>query len=60
MKTTASGLQYKVIAPGDAKAAAITPTDEVTVQYRGKLLDGTEFDSSYVARRAGNLHGATA
>lgn len=45
--TTASGLQYKVILPGDRKAAAITPTDEVTVQYRGKLLDGSEFDSSY-------------
>ena len=45
--TTASGLQYKIIASGDKKAAAITPTDEVTVQYRGKLLDGTEFDSSY-------------
>jgi FKBP-type peptidyl-prolyl cis-trans isomerase FklB len=45
--TTASGLQYKVILPGDKKAAAVAPTDEVTVQYRGKLLDGTEFDSSY-------------
>ena len=45
--TAASGLQYKVVAPGDAKAAAIIPTDVVTVQYRGKLLDGTEFDSSY-------------
>ena len=47
VKTTASGLEYKVIAPGDAKAAAIVPTDQVTVNYRGKLLDGTEFDSSY-------------
>jgi len=45
--TTASGLQYKVIAPGDRKAAAIAPTDQVTVQYRGKLLDGSEFDSTY-------------
>jgi len=45
--TTASGLEYKVIAAGDSKAAAITPTDTVTVQYRGTLLDGTEFDSSY-------------
>ena len=45
--TTASGLQYKVVLPGDKKAAVIAPTDEVTVQYRGKLLDGTEFDSSY-------------
>jgi FKBP-type peptidyl-prolyl cis-trans isomerase FklB len=47
VKTTASGLQYKVLIPGDAKAAAILPADEVTVNYRGKLLDGTEFDSSY-------------
>jgi FKBP-type peptidyl-prolyl cis-trans isomerase len=47
VKTTASGLQYKIIAAGDAKAAAIKPTDEVSVQYRGKLIDGAEFDSSY-------------
>jgi FKBP-type peptidyl-prolyl cis-trans isomerase FklB len=45
--TTASGLQFKVLAPGDKKAPAIGPTDEVTVEYRGKLLDGSEFDSSY-------------
>jgi FKBP-type peptidyl-prolyl cis-trans isomerase FklB len=45
--TTASGLQYKIIAAGDRKAAVIAPTDEVTVQYRGKLLDGSEFDSTY-------------
>jgi FKBP-type peptidyl-prolyl cis-trans isomerase FklB len=45
--TTASGLEYKVISPGDHKAAAVTPTDTVTVQYRGKLLDGSEFDSTY-------------
>ena len=45
--TTASGLQYKVIAAGKAQAPAITLFDQVSVQYRGKLLDGTEFDSSY-------------
>ena len=45
--TTASGLQYKIIAAGDKKAPPIGPTDKVTVHYRGKLLDGTEFDSSY-------------
>jgi FKBP-type peptidyl-prolyl cis-trans isomerase FklB len=45
--TTASGLQYKIIAPGDRKAPAVVPTDAVTVQYRGKLLDGSEFDSTY-------------
>ncbi len=47
VKTTASGLQYKVIDAGSAKEPAPTPADEVTVQYRGRLLDGTEFDSSY-------------
>jgi FKBP-type peptidyl-prolyl cis-trans isomerase FklB len=44
--TTASGLQYQVFATGDAKAAAPTLTDRVTVNYRGSLLDGTEFDNS--------------
>jgi FKBP-type peptidyl-prolyl cis-trans isomerase len=47
VKTTPSGLEYKVLIPGDAKAAAVQSTDEVSVNYRGKLLDGTEFDSSY-------------
>jgi FKBP-type peptidyl-prolyl cis-trans isomerase FklB len=46
--TTASGLQYKIIAAGDRKAPAIESTDTVTVDYRGKLLDGSEFDSSYL------------
>jgi len=45
VKTTASGLQYKVIEAGEG--ASPSGTDEVTVQYRGRLLDGTEFDSSY-------------
>ena len=45
--TTASGLQYKILVAGDKKAPAIGPTDSVTVEYRGKLLNGTEFDSSY-------------
>src|SRR5581483_3036195 len=43
--TTASGLQYHVINPGSGEGPK--PTDEVTVAYRGTLLDGTEFDSSY-------------
>jgi len=43
--TTESGLQYEVITQGDgAKPKA---TDKVTVNYRGTLIDGTEFDSSY-------------
>ncbi len=47
VQTTASGLQYKVIKAGDSKAPLIGASDEVTVNYRGKLIDGTEFDSSY-------------
>jgi len=43
--TTASGLQYKVIHEGSGKTPA--PGDKVTVHYRGTLVDGTEFDSSY-------------
>ncbi len=43
--TTASGLQYEVLKAGSgAKPKA---TDTVTVNYRGTLIDGTEFDSSY-------------
>ena len=45
--TTASGLQYKILAPGESKAPTVAPTDEVAVQYRGTLLDGSEFDSTY-------------
>lgn len=52
VKTTASGLQYKVIDAGDVKAASPMPEDQVSVQYRGKLLDGTEFDSSYARGQA--------
>ena len=45
VKTLPSGLQYKVIKKG--KGATPTANDTVTTHYRGKLLDGTEFDSSY-------------
>ena len=44
--TTSSGLQYIILAAGDPMAAAPTLGDQVTVRYRGTLLDGTEFDSS--------------
>jgi len=44
--TTASGLQYTEVKAGDPKAAKPGPMDRVTVQYRGRLLDGTEFDNS--------------
>src|SRR5215475_13134453 len=45
VKTTASGLQYKVIKEGTG--AQPKATEMVTVNYRGTLTDGTEFDSSY-------------
>ena len=43
--TTASGLEYHVVTEGSG--APPKSTDEVTVNYKGSLLDGTEFDSSY-------------
>ena len=45
IKTTASGLQYKVINEGTGKKA--TADDTVRVNYKGTLIDGKEFDSSY-------------
>ena len=45
VKTTASGLQYKIVEAGTGKSPK--PTDEVTVNYRGTLINGNEFDSSY-------------
>lgn len=43
--TTASGLEYEEIKAGSG--ASPKPTDSVVVNYRGMLLNGTEFDSSY-------------
>lgn len=45
VKTTASGLQYKVVKAGDGEKPSAT--SKVVVHYRGTLIDGTEFDSSY-------------
>lgn len=45
VKTLPDGLQYKVIKAGTGKKPA--PTDTVVTQYRGTLIDGTEFDSSF-------------
>lgn len=45
VQVTESGLQYIVITEGDGVKPK--PTDEVTVHYRGTLIDGSEFDSSY-------------
>ncbi len=45
VKTTASGLQYKALKEGTG--AQPKGTDMVTVNYRGTLINGTEFDSSY-------------
>ena len=43
--TTASGLQYLVLTPGTGKTPRLR--DTVVVHYRGTLISGVEFDSSY-------------
>ncbi|PPC91594.1 MAG: peptidylprolyl isomerase [Methylobacter sp.] len=43
--TTATGLQYEVLTPGEGKSPSAT--DNVTVHYQGTTIDGKEFDSSY-------------
>ena len=53
VKSTASGLLYKVITEG--KGAKPKDTDAVEVHYQGTLIDGTEFDSSYKRNMPANF-----
>jgi FKBP-type peptidyl-prolyl cis-trans isomerase len=46
IKTTESGLQFLVIKEGSGPSPK--PTDTIKVNYKGTLLDGTEFDSTYI------------
>ena len=45
IQVTESGLQYEVLEEGDG--ASPGPEDQVSLHYRGTLIDGTQFDSSY-------------
>jgi FKBP-type peptidyl-prolyl cis-trans isomerase FklB len=45
VKSLPSGLQYREITPGKGKSPKAA--DTVTVHYKGTLIDGTEFDSSF-------------
>lgn len=45
--TLPSGLQYEVVTRGDSAGVSPTLSDEVTVNYEGKVISGKVFDSSY-------------
>ncbi len=53
VKEIASGLQYRIITAGNGKQPQ--STDTVVVHYRGTLLDGNEFDSSYKRNKPATL-----
>lgn len=48
VQTTSTGLQYKVLTPGEGRQPKAS--DTVLVHYRGTTIDGAEFDSSYKRR----------
>ncbi len=47
---TASGLRYRVVSEGAEGGKKPGPRSNVTVHYKGALIDGSEFDSSYKRR----------
>ena len=47
VKVLPSGVQYKIVKSGPANGAHPTPTDTITVNYEGTLLNGQIFDSSF-------------
>ena len=47
VKTLPSGVQYKVLKSGPPNGAHPTPSDTITVNYEGSLLNGQIFDSSF-------------
>lgn len=46
VQTTATGLAYKVLTPAKEGAKKPQPKDRIKVEYKGTLVDGTEFDAS--------------
>lgn len=54
-QVTPSGLQYRVVRRVEGNTVRPSLSDEVTVNYRGLLIDGTEFDSSYSRGRPATM-----
>jgi peptidylprolyl isomerase/FKBP-type peptidyl-prolyl cis-trans isomerase FklB len=55
VQTLPSGVQYKVVQSGPAVGPTPGPDDEVKVNYEGKLLNGTVFDSSFARGQPADL-----